>query len=100
MYVHIVDVFVYVVLAFGCLHPCNIKWYFTVVACVSWIVISTLLVKVILLSIPVLHCINIYLISLSHAMRPGLQIRHFWVAKSLFLNITFNQKKLDETIFF
>ena len=34
MYVHIVDVFVYVVLAFGCLHPCNIKWYFTVVACV------------------------------------------------------------------
>ena len=32
------------------------------------------------------------LISLSHAMRPGLQIRHFWVAKSLFLTITFNQK--------
>ena len=26
-------------------------------------------------------------------MRPGLQIRHFWVAKSLFLTITFYQKK-------
>ena len=37
------------------------------------------------------------IISLSHAMRPGLQIRHFWVAKSLFLTITFNQKKQDET---
>ena len=40
------------------------------------------------------------LISLSHAMRPGLQIRHFWVAKSLFLTITFNQKKLDKTFCF
>ena len=39
-------------------------------------------------------------ISLSHAMRPGLQIRHFWVAKSLFLTITFNQKKQDETFCF
>ena len=36
-------------------------------------------------------------ISLSHAMRPDLQIRHFWVAKSLFLTITFNQKKQDKT---
>ena len=36
-------------------------------------------------------------ISLSHAMRPGLQIRYFWVAKSLFLTITFNQKKQDKT---
>ena len=35
--------------------------------------------------------------SLSHAMRPGLQIRHFWVAKSLFLTITFNEKKQDKT---
>ena len=40
------------------------------------------------------------LIGLSHAMRPGLQIRHFWVAKSLFLTITFNQKKQDKTFFF
>ena len=40
------------------------------------------------------------LISLSHAMRPGLQIRHFWVAKSLFLTITFNQKKQDKTFCF
>ena len=39
-------------------------------------------------------------ISLSHAMRPGLQIRHFWVAKSLFLTITFNQKKQDKTFCF
>ena len=39
-------------------------------------------------------------ISLSHAMRPGLQIRHFWVAKSLFLIITFNQKKQDKTFCF
>ena len=36
-------------------------------------------------------------ISLSHAMRPGLQIRHFWVAKSLFLTITFHQEKQDKT---
>ncbi len=28
-------------------------------------------------------------ISLSHAMRPGLKIRHFWVAKLLFLTIIF-----------
>ena len=40
------------------------------------------------------------LISLSHAMRPGLQIRHFWVAKSLFLTITFHQKKQDKTFCF
>ena len=40
------------------------------------------------------------LISLSHAMRPGLQIRHFWVAKSLFLTITVNQKKQDKTFCF
>ena len=39
-------------------------------------------------------------ISLSHAMRPGLQIRHFWVAKSLFLTIIFNQKKHDKTFCF
>ena len=39
-------------------------------------------------------------ISLSHAMRPGLQIRHFWVAKSLFLTITFHQKKQDKTFCF
>ena len=39
-------------------------------------------------------------ISLSHAMRPGLQIRHFWVAKSLFLTITFNQKKQDKNFCF
>ena len=39
-------------------------------------------------------------IRLSHAMRPGLQIRHFWVAKSLFLTITFNQKKQDKTFCF
>ena len=38
--------------------------------------------------------------SLSHTMRPGLQIRHFWVAKSLFLTITFNQKKQDKTFWF
>ena len=36
-------------------------------------------------------------ITLSHAMRPGLQIRHFWVEKSLFLTVTFNQKKQDKT---
>ena len=34
------------------------------------------------------------LISLSHALR------HFWVAKSLFLTITFNQKKQDKTFCF
>ena len=39
-------------------------------------------------------------ISLSHAMRPGLQIRHIWVAKSLFLTITFHQKKQDKTFCF
>ena len=39
-------------------------------------------------------------ISLSHAMRPGLQIRHFWVAKSLFLTITFHQKKQVKTFCF
>ena len=39
-------------------------------------------------------------ISLSYAMRPGLQIRHFWVAKSLFLTITFHQKKQDKTFCF
>ena len=39
-------------------------------------------------------------ISLSHAMRPDLQICHFWVAKSLFLTITFNQKKQDKTLCF
>ena len=39
-------------------------------------------------------------ISLSHAMRPGLQIRHFWVAKSLFFTITFDQKKEDQTFCF
>ena len=39
-------------------------------------------------------------ISLSHARRPGLQIHHFWVAKSLFLTITFNQKKQDKTFCF
>ena len=43
---------------------------------------------------------NRYAISLSHAMRPGLQIGHFWVAKSLFLTITFNQKKQDKTFCF
>ena len=32
------------------------------------------------------------LISLSHAMRPGLKIRHFWVAKLLFLTIIFYEK--------
>ena len=42
----------------------------------------------------------IQLISLSHAMRPGLQIRHFWVAKSLFLTITIHQKKQDKTFCF
>ncbi len=31
-------------------------------------------------------------ISLSHAMRPGLKIRHFWVAKLLFLTIIFYEK--------
>ena len=41
-----------------------------------------------------------FTISLSHAMRPGLQIRHFWVAKSLFLTITFHQKKQDKTFCF
>ena len=40
------------------------------------------------------------LISLSYAMRPGLQIRHFWVAKSLLLTITFHQKKQGETFCF
>ena len=39
-------------------------------------------------------------ISLSYAMRPGLQIRHFWVAKSLFLTITFHQKKQYKTFCF
>ena len=39
-------------------------------------------------------------ISLSHAMRPGLRIRHFWVAKSLFLTITFHQKEQDKTFCF
>ena len=43
---------------------------------------------------------QVYSISLSHAMRPGLQIRHFWVAKSLFLTITFHQKKQDKTFCF
>ena len=34
--------------------------------------------------------ITIQTISLSHdAMRPGLKIRHFWVAKLLFLTIIF-----------
>ena len=37
------------------------------------------------------------IISLSRAMRPGLQIRHFWVAKSLFLTITFHEKMQDKT---
>ena len=32
---------------------------------------------------------NLIPISLSHAMRPGLKIRHFWVAKLLFLTIIF-----------
>ena len=39
-------------------------------------------------------------ISLSHAMRPGLPIRHFSVAKSLFVTITFNKKKQDKTFCF
>ena len=30
-------------------------------------------------------------------LTPCDQIRHFWVAKSLFLIITFNQKKQDKT---
>ena len=33
--------------------------------------------------------IKMQTISLSHAMRPGLKIRHFWVAKLLFLMIIF-----------
>ena len=43
---------------------------------------------------------DVSIISLSHAMRPGLEIRHFWVAKSLFLTITFHQKKQDKTFCF
>ena len=35
-------------------------------------------------------------ISLSHAMRPGLKIRHFWVAKSLFLSIICYQNIKDK----
>ena len=46
------------------------------------------------------YYINSNRISLSHAMRPGLQIRHFWVVKSLFLTITCNQKKQDKTFCF
>ena len=33
-------------------------------------------------------------------MRPGLQIRYFWLAESLFLAIAFNQKKQDKTFVF